>query len=683
MVGKIKYRPDIDGLRAIAVLSVIVYHAKISLNNSYILNGGFLGVDIFFVISGYLISSIIFKEIKEKKNFSFLNFYERRVRRIFPVLFVVLLFTFFLGFLFLEPIFFVNLSNSIISSLLFFSNIFFYITGIEYDAPSSLNIPLLHTWSLSIEEQFYIIFPILLLTINNLQKNKYFIIISIIIISILSAEVVGRYNQDLNFYILSSRVWELMCGVLCALIKINGYKEKISKKNYEIIHIIAFILIFSSLLLFSDQNRNPSLITLIPILGTMLIILFDKNDTFISKFLTLKILVFIGLISYSLYLWHYPFFAFSRIIFENNHPNINLIKFAIPVIIIIFSILTYFFIEKPFRNKNFIPKKKFFLVITLFFIFILILNLTAIKNNGFTNRLPKILHQNLGLHDRGKLIDENGICDERLNNFCDFGKINNPRIILLGDSQMAAIEYQLKKKALKNNFSFSSITKMSCIYMPNFNRLDTKTNSTDSECSSSTQKIRKNFLEKNENSIIILGGRYTMYLSGSKFDNKEGGIESTLPWSWRFVHKDKEFSPEEGIKNSILELAKKNKVIILYPIPEVGWHVPQKIFLNSRLNYLKFWQNKSDEELTRTEKITTSFKVYLERNKRVFDLFDDISGKNIYRIYPHQIFCNRSDNRCLTHDKNNVYYYDYNHLSSHGSKLLSDQIIKKIKKIFE
>ena len=132
MTSKIKYRPDIDGLRAIAVLSVIVYHAKISFNNSYILSGGFLGVDIFFVISGYLISSIILQEIKEKKNFSFLNFYDRRLRRIIPVLFVVFLFTFFLGFLFLEPNFFTDLSKSIISSLLFFSNIFFYFTGIEY-----------------------------------------------------------------------------------------------------------------------------------------------------------------------------------------------------------------------------------------------------------------------------------------------------------------------------------------------------------------------------------------------------------------------------------------------------------------------------------------------------------------------------------------------------------------------
>ena len=291
------------------------------------------------------------------------------------------------------------------------------------------------------EEQFYIIFPVALFIIYNLKKNKYFIIISILVISIVGAEVLSKYNQDLNFYILSSRAWELMFGVICALIKTDGYKDNISKKNYEIIHLIAILLIFSSFVIFSDENRNPSLITLIPILGTVLIIFFDNRNTLIMKILKLRIFVFIGLISYSLYLWHYPFFAFSRIIFDNSHQYINLIKLVVPLIILIVSILNDFLIEKPFRNKLLVPRKIFFIILASFFIFILLLNLSVIKNNGFTKRLPKILQENISLNDRGKLKDENGICDERLSNFCKFGLISNPRIILLGDSQMASIEY--------------------------------------------------------------------------------------------------------------------------------------------------------------------------------------------------------------------------------------------------
>ena len=224
MSNTIKYRPDIDGLRAIAVISVIIYHAKISFADTYVLNGGFLGVDIFFVISGYLITSIILREIKIKKNFSFQDFYLRRSRRILPVLLIVFLFTFLLGYLFLEPIFFSELSKSIISSIFFFSNLFFYYSGIQYDAQSSLVIPLLHTWSLSVEEQFYLIYPLILLTIIKLLKFSYHFFFSIIILSLLSSEILSHYNQELNFYLLTSRIWELMLGSLCAFIKIKYYK---------------------------------------------------------------------------------------------------------------------------------------------------------------------------------------------------------------------------------------------------------------------------------------------------------------------------------------------------------------------------------------------------------------------------------------------------------------------------
>ena len=677
MSNTIKYRPDIDGLRAIAVISVIIYHAKISFADTYVLNGGFLGVDIFFVISGYLITSIILREIKIKKNFSFQDFYLRRSRRILPVLLIVFLFTFLLGYLFLEPIFFSELSKSIISSIFFFSNLFFYYSGIQYDAQSSLVIPLLHTWSLSVEEQFYLIYPLILLTIIKLLKFSYHFFLSIIILSLLSSEFLSHYNQELNFYLLTSRIWELMLGSLCAFIKIKYYKCLLKNNEIQIIHILGTLLIFLSFVFFSDNDRNPSLITLLPVIGTVLIIFFESKDSIIFKILSSKLFVFIGLISYSLYLWHYPVFAFSRIIFEGSDKNILLVKIIIPLIILILSLFTFYCIEKPFRNKSFISKKSFIITLLSFLLINIIINILVIKNEGFTNRVPKILTKE-NINDRGRLEDENGICDERLNKFCELGSKDDPRIILLGDSQMAAIEYQLAHKALNNNYSFSSITKMSCIYLPEFLRVNIKKNLNDKNCNPFTQDIKKKFLNKNKNSIIVLGGRYTMYLSGTKFNNMEGGIESVSPWDWRFIHRDKKFSPEEGVKKSILELTKNNKVVLIYPIPEVGWHVPQKIFLNHRIESLKFWQSK-DDIMKKKQNITTSYKVYLNRNKKIIELFDSISSKNIYRVYPHKIFCNLDTKRCNAHDEDNIYYYDHHHLSTYGANLLSDEIIKKIK----
>ena len=197
---KINYRPEIDGLRALAAISVIIYHAKINLFGYSLLSGGFIGVDIFFVISGYLITSIIYKEILITNSFSFKNFYQRRIRRIIPPLFFVMIATFPLGYFFLLPTDFIDFSKSIIFSISFVSNYFFYLSESQYGANSSLLLPFLHTWSLSVEEQFYIIFPIVLFIFINFQNNIHIFFISILIISFLLA-IKFSYDDSLKSFI--------------------------------------------------------------------------------------------------------------------------------------------------------------------------------------------------------------------------------------------------------------------------------------------------------------------------------------------------------------------------------------------------------------------------------------------------------------------------------------------------
>ena len=218
---KINYRPEIDGLRAIAVLFVILYHAEISLYNKIIFQFGFIGVDIFFVISGYLITSVIFKELNLTKNFSFLNFYERRARRLLPALFFVMLSSLPLAWFYLLPNSFLDYSKSIIYSVFFSSNFYFHFTGLEYGAPDSLLKPFLHTWSLSVEEQFYIIFPILLVICFKYFK-KYLLnaILILFFLSLFSAEWSARVNPSANFYFLYSRMWELLAGSLLSYYEI-------------------------------------------------------------------------------------------------------------------------------------------------------------------------------------------------------------------------------------------------------------------------------------------------------------------------------------------------------------------------------------------------------------------------------------------------------------------------------
>ena len=218
MKKKIAYRKDIDGLRAIAVLGVILYHSELSIGENVLLSGGFLGVDVFFVISGYLITSIIYQEFYLKKNFSFLNFYERRLRRLIPALLFVLITSIIFAYLILLPVQFKAYVDSILSSIFFYSNLYFHYSGQAYGEMVLSTQPLLHTWSLSVEEQFYILYPILLITLLTFFKNKIklFFYISIIT-SIIFASYINQNHSSFSFYMIFTRAWELVCGGLIAL----------------------------------------------------------------------------------------------------------------------------------------------------------------------------------------------------------------------------------------------------------------------------------------------------------------------------------------------------------------------------------------------------------------------------------------------------------------------------------
>ena len=390
---KLTYRPEIDGLRAIAVGAVILYHAQITILGHQHFKGGFIGVDIFFVISGYLITSIILKELVTTGTFSFKHFYERRVRRILPVLLFVMLVSLPFAWMYLLPSSFVDFSKSILYSLGFSSNFYFWYSGEQYGAESGLLKPLLHTWSLSVEEQFYILFPIvLLITFKYFRKYLIHILILGFIISLGLADWTSRNYSSTSFYFLHTRMWELLAGSILAYFEIKlGHRSKNKTLNL-ILPLIGLILIITTIVFFKFHFPHPSFYTLPSILGTCLIIWFGNEKDFTSKLLSSKIFVTLGLVSYSLYLWHYPIFAFARItdFIQGNLFN----KLLLGIIIVILSILSYYFVERPARNKN--NKFKVVLSLVTIIIFILVvINFNIIKNNRYKNRVPGILESAL------------------------------------------------------------------------------------------------------------------------------------------------------------------------------------------------------------------------------------------------------------------------------------------------
>ncbi len=351
-----KYRAEIDGLRAIAVVGVILYHAQFILSGNNWFQGGYIGVDIFFVISGYLISHIILSELLDKGGFDFLKFYERRARRILPMLFTVIIVSFPVAWLYLLPADFTEFGQSILSAIFFGSNFFFYYATTEYGADSALLKPFLHTWSLGIEEQFYIFFPVLALLLHKIFKDHILTVLAVLFLASLQfSQIMSDIDHELNFYWPLSRFWELLAGSMLAYIEIK-YGRVAHSPLTQAMSIIGLYLIVSSFILLDGDAAHPGFITCLPVMGVMLIIAFSSGHDVVGKILGCRPFVAVGLISYSLYLWHFPIFAFGRM---GGVSSDNMDKVIWIALTVIFAVISYFMIEQPFRKIAVVGRKAF------------------------------------------------------------------------------------------------------------------------------------------------------------------------------------------------------------------------------------------------------------------------------------------------------------------------------------
>jgi peptidoglycan/LPS O-acetylase OafA/YrhL len=673
---KLTYRPEIDGLRAIAVGAVILYHAQITVFGHQPFKGGFIGVDIFFVISGYLITSIILKELNTTGTFSFKHFYERRIRRILPALLFVMLVSLPFAWMYLLPSSFIDFSKSILYSLGFSSNFYFHYSGQQYGAESGLLKPFLHTWSLSVEEQFYILFPIVLLTtIKYFKKHLLTILVIGLIISLQMADWGSRSYTSASFYFLHTRMWELLAGSILAYFEITlGHRNKNKTLNLTLPSIGLF-LIGHSILFFNDGMFHPSFYTLSPIIGVCLIIWFSNKDELITKILSTKLFVGIGLISYSLYLWHYPIFAFNEIT-EFTQGSL-FYKLLLGIIIIILSIFSYYFIERPARNKN--NKLKVVISLSLILIFVLvIININIVQKDGYKNRLSEIFQKKFVSLNWFLLKDKDGVtCFENKFNDCRFNTTSNKKVYMIGDSQVGALAFTLKDRVIKKNYQFIVFSSGSCLFYPGFNLINKKTMEIAIKCNNAYfEKVKEN-LSKDINSIMIFGGMFPQHISNYNFNNQEEG-NTPNEWGSKYASVGKYKNIQTSFNNEISELSKNNKIILIYPIPEVGWNVPNK--LNNI--FLKKSKNVNKKNLNINEYITTSYQVYKNRTKSSFELLDSIQGENIYRVYPHTLFCDTAiKDRCITHNNQDIFYLDDNHPSIKGSEMINDLIMKEIEKI--
>lgn len=414
------YRREIDGLRALAVIPVILFHAGFKY-----FGGGFVGVDIFFVISGYLITTIIIVDLQEGK-FSIAKFYERRARRILPCLYLVMLVSMLLGYLWMMPDEFKNFGQSVFATTIFSNNILLALTS-GYWALASEYKPLLHTWSLGVEEQYYIIFPfILIIGWKYFRKYLGATIFLIALSSLFLATWGVARSPDLAFYLLPTRAWEILLGSLAAFYLSNKPSVSNDPERSNLLSFTGLLMITIAIFTFGSDQPAPGLSTLIPTIGTVLIIIYASENNFAGKVLGNKFVVGFGLISYSAYLWHQPLFSFSRIYLVN--PPGSSITAVLTVMTFFIAYLSWKFVEIPFRDKARFSRKAIFFSSVLCSLAFLAAGFYLNKSYGMPGR---IFPDNVSIQDLDKRIYNERVFNYKKDQFSDSAKIN---ILVIGNS---------------------------------------------------------------------------------------------------------------------------------------------------------------------------------------------------------------------------------------------------------
>jgi peptidoglycan/LPS O-acetylase OafA/YrhL len=665
----VEYRREIDGLRALAVLPVMLFHAGFGW-----IRGGYVGVDVFFVISGYLITSIIVSE-KNAGRFTIRGFYERRARRILPALFLVTIAC-------IVPAWFWMLSNqlelfaeSVLAVALFSSNLLFWRKS-DYFAPAVEDMPLLHTWTLAVEEQFYVVFPLFVLIVWKLGRRC--LVAAIALVAALSfgiAEQTSHTHPSAAFYFSQMRAWELMLGALAAFAWMDKRLPHLpGDAGAQVLALAGISLIAFAAFAYGPYTPYPGLYALAPTLGTVLVVLFATPRTLVGRLLSQPPLVGIGLISYSAYLWHQPLFAFARIR-SLQAPGAWTMS-ALILAAFALAYLTWRYVEKPFRNRANFTRPQIFSGAAAVSASLIAIGMVGISAKGFEDRIPAAALADLSVLDYHEARIE-GACNVASGfrppeEACLLGdRTAAPRIAIWGDSHAEMQSEALGEALARSGKSALQLTADACFP---FTGVRTAGLSANVDCIRQTAAVKKFLLERPDIDTVILAPRWTAYLVKEKFDNGEGGAfddrmygEPTAPFN---DDADRRKGIAAAINHGVHEFLRAGKrIVLVYPVPEVGWPVPdmaaKQIFLTG--------QPAAD--------ISTDYDVQKKRNAPAIAVLDALGDHpNLIRVRPDRILCDTFiKGRCIAHLNGVPLYYDSQHLTNAGARFIAEEIARQIR----
>ncbi|MBI1182386.1 MAG: acyltransferase family protein [Alphaproteobacteria bacterium] len=615
-----KYRADIDGLRCLAVVPVLFFHAGVGA-----FSGGYVGVDVFFVISGYLITGIIQSDL-ERERFSVLDFYDRRIRRIMPALIAVLLFTLAAGMILFLPQHLEALGRAAVATVMFCSNILFYTQAGYFSEPAE-TMPLLHTWSLAVEEQFYIFFPILLWLVHRYRPKAVFWVLAPIALASFALSAWGAVHKPaFTFFLSPTRVWELFAGAMLALGAVPAVRGRVAR---EVLAAAGVALIGWAVFSFSPKTAFPGANALFPVLGAALL-LHVAPGTVAGRLLSTRPLVFVGLISYSLYLWHWPIIVFTQYYLMTKLAGWT----AAAVIAASFAVatLSWRYIERPFRRRGVWPRSRVYAAAGSAMAVFVAAGVATAASNGLPQRFPpEVLRlaskQFLYSPRRDDCHSQEGhaISPDRS---CVLGAAVPPAYAVWGDSYAVEIAYALGEMAGKNHASVAELSYSACPPALDFALPDRP------GCRRWNSAVLKYLKGRDSPHTVVLAIGFARY-HYADWPKLSAGLSTTTA--------------------RLATLGKR--VVLIYPVPEPRVEVPTVLALSAirGLNLSAYGTRYAD---------------YLRNNARYIALLDKLPAA--LRAYPARAFC---DHRmCRIYAQGDALYFDDDHPSISGARRIVSQL---------